>query len=112
MRAAAKCFRWQQLTDIIRPQLVTMVEHAIGEGQICRRGVELRASKRRGGTPASPTILALVPTSRRWRDVPGRVGCRRVRRGVVDRSGIIRLLCTRFGEGKIAFEAPMRLQSL
>jgi hypothetical protein len=41
MRAVAKCFGWQQLTDIMRPRLVTMVERAINDGQICRRGDEL-----------------------------------------------------------------------
>ena len=33
--------RWQQLTDIMRPRLVTMVERAISDGQICRRGDDL-----------------------------------------------------------------------
>jgi hypothetical protein len=41
MRAVGKYFGWQQLTDIMRPRLVTMVERAIRDGQICRRGDEL-----------------------------------------------------------------------
>lgn len=41
MRAVAKYFGWQQLTDIMRPRLVAMVERAISDGQICRRGDEL-----------------------------------------------------------------------
>jgi very-short-patch-repair endonuclease len=41
MRAVAKYFGWQQLTDIMRPRLVTMVERAISDGQICRRGDDL-----------------------------------------------------------------------
>jgi hypothetical protein len=41
MRAVARYFGWQQLTDIMRPRLVTAVERAISDGQICRRGDEL-----------------------------------------------------------------------